>query len=159
MPPINPVELAERIINLLDSAKYSTSYKWATLDALVQVITENVQSDGRMPRSIHGKEVGTKVLEIYWRQSVPYDATTSGEDIFLKQSSIKQDIPAKIIQFRQNHHLMNRNDSVSKARKDFPIKFAALEQYVQDTVIRMPLPKLQKFGDGANAVEKRFIYE
>lgn len=159
MTPIDPVELAERIINLLDSAKYSTTYKWATLDAIVQVVTENVQPNGQVPPSIRGRAVGSKVLEIYWRQSVPFTATTGGQHVYLKQSANDLDIPGKIARFRQEHHLTNRNDSISLAQAAFPREFAALEKYVQETVIRMPLPKLQKFGNGANAIEERFIYD
>lgn len=159
MTPIDPVELAEKIINLLDSAKHSTTYKWATLDAIVQVVTENVQPDGQMPLSISGKAVGSKVLNAYWRQSIPFSATKEGLNLFLKQSTGPGDIPARIAKFRLDNDLTAVNDSLSIARIRHPQELAALAQLVQDTVIRMPLPKLQRFGDGANAVEKRFLYE
>ena len=159
MTPIDPVELAEKIINLLDSAKHSTTYKWATLDAIVQVVTENVQPDGQMPRSISGKAVGSKVLDVYWRQSIPFSATKEGLNLFLKQSTGPGDIPARIAKFRLDNDLTAVNDSLSIARIRHPQELAALAQLVQDTVIRMPLPKLQRFGDGASAVEKRFLYE
>ena len=159
MTPIDPVELAEKIINLLDSAKHSTTYKWATLDAIVQVVTENVQPDGKMPRSISGKAVGSKVLDVYWRQSIPFSATKEGLNLFLKQSTGPGDIPARIAKFRLDNDLTAVNDSLSIARIRHPQELAALAQLVQDTVIRMPLPKLQRFGDGASAVEKRFLYE
>ena len=159
MTPIDPVELAEKIINLLDSARHSTTYKWATLDAIVQVVTENVQPDGQMPRSISGKAVGSKVLDVYWRQSIPFSATKEGLNLFLKQSTGPGDIPARIAKFRLDNDLTAVNDSLSIARNRHPQELAALAQLVQDTVIRMPLPKLQRFGDGASAVEKRFLYE
>ena len=159
MTPIDPVELAEKIINLLDSAKHSTTYKWATLDAIVQVVTENVQPDGQMPRSISGKAVGSKVLDVYWRQSIPFSASKEGLNLFLKQSTGPGDIPARIAKFRLDNDLTAVNDSLSIARIRHPQELAALAQLVQDTVIRMPLPKLQRFGDGASAVEKRFLYE
>ena len=159
MTPIDPVELAEKIINLLDSAKHSTTYKWATLDAIVQVVTENVQPDGQMPRSISGKAVGSKVLDIYWRQSIPFSATKEGLNLFLKQSTGPGDIPARIAKFRLDNDLTAVNDSLSIARIRHPHELAELAQHVQKTVIRMPLPKLQRFGDGASAVEKRFLYE
>ena len=159
MTPIDPVELAEKIINLLDSAKHSTTYKWATLDAIVQVVTENVRPDGQMPRSISGKAVGSKVLDVYWRQSIPFSATKEGLNLFLKQSTGPGDIPARIAKFRLDNDLTAVNDSLTIARIRHPRELAALAQLVQDTVIRMPLPKLQRFGDGASAVEKRFLYE
>jgi hypothetical protein len=157
--PIDPVELAEKIINLLDLAKHSTTYKWATLDAIVQVVTENIQPDGQMPNSISAKAVGEKVLQIYWRQSIPFAATNDGLYLFLKQSTGPGDIPARIAKFRLDNGLTAVNDSLTVARVKHPQKVADLLQVVQDTVIRMPLPKLQRFGDGANAVEKRFLYE
>ena len=159
MTPIDPVELAEKIINLLDSARHSTTYKWATLDAIVQVVTENVRPDGQMPRSISGKAVGSKVLDVYWRQSIPFSATKEGLNLFLKQSTGPRDIPARIAKFRLDNDLTAVNDSLTIARIRHPQELAALAQLVQDTVIRMPLPKLQRFGDGASAVEKRFLYE
>ena len=156
MASIDPVELAEKIISLLDSASYATTYKWATLDAIVQVVTENVQPNGQLPQSISAKAVGTKVLESYWRQSVPFAATKDAQYRFLKQATGKGDIPSKIAQFRLKHHLTAANDSLSSARTKFAADFAALEKHTQDTVIGMPLPKLQRFGDGA---ELRFLYE
>ena len=159
MAPIDPVELAEKIISLLDSASYSTTYKWATLDAIMQVLTENVQPDGQLPHSISAKLVGTKVLESYWRQSIPFTANEDAQHRFLKQSSGPGDIPSKIAEFRLAHQLMAANDSLAAVRTKFTNDFAALEQSTQDTIIRMPLPKLQRFGDGATATEIRFLYE
>jgi hypothetical protein len=159
MAPIDPVELAEKIISLLDSASYTTTYKWATLDAIVQVLTENIQPDGQLPQSISAKAVGTKVLESYWRQSVPFSGTEDAKHRFLKQSSSDGDIPSKIAQFRLKHKLTAANDSLSSARTKFSSDFAALEQLAQDTIIRMPIPKLQRFGDGATTTELRFLYE
>jgi hypothetical protein len=159
MNHIDPVELAEKIINLLDSARHSTTYKWATLDAIVQVVTENVKTDGQMPNSISGKAVGRKVFDVYWRQSIPFSATKEGLNLFLKQSTGPGDIPARIAKFRLDNNLTAVNDSLSIARIKHPQELTSLEQLVQDTVIRMPLPKLQRFGDGANTVEKRFLYE
>ena len=57
---------AERILTLLDSTRYSTTYKLATLLAIIDVAAEVgvPQSDSRM--TISDREVGKRLLEMYW---------------------------------------------------------------------------------------------
>ncbi len=159
MTPIDPVELAEKIISLFSSSKHAATYKWATLDAIVQVLTESVQPNGQLPQSISARAVGTKVLEIYWRQSVPFTATEGARYHYLRQSTGKGDLPSKIAYFRLKYKLTAANDSITSARIKYFTEFAALERIAQETTIRMPLPKLQRFGTGATANESRFLYE
>ncbi len=159
MPPIDPVELAEKIIGLFSSSKHAATYKWATLDAIVQVLTESVQPNGQFPECVSARAVGTKVLEIYWRQSVPFTSTANAEHLYLRQSTLSGDIPSKISTFRLERQLTSVNDSINSARATYAADFAALERLTQETTIRMPLPKLQRFGIGTTAIESRFLYE
>lgn len=49
--------------------------------------------------------------------------------------------------------------SIQEARRRQPDSMAALERRVSTTVIRMPIPKLQRMASGAGLTEDRFLYD
>lgn len=156
MALITPVEVAEKIIALLDSARYSTTYKLATLDAIVQVVTQSTDPDGNAPSTISAKAVGTKVLEIYWRQSVPFCQDIRGTPRYLRQSSVA-DIPFLVAEYRSQKNLVAHNDSLASARQVDPDGLTSLEKKIQARVIAMPIPKLQNFSNG-KTMGDQFLY-
>lgn len=161
MQTIDPITLAEKVIGLLDSTKYVATYKWASLDAIIQLISESISDSGDAPVSIAAKKVGTRVMEIYWQQSVPFTFDLSGKPIFLSQSSTGKnlDIPQIISKYRTTKNLTAKNDSLDTQRQVDQIGVEALEQEIQARVIGQPLSKLQRFGNGSNSVEDRFLYD
>ena len=161
MQPIDPVTLAEKIIGLLDSSKYVATYKWAALDAIIQIASESVEDSGEAPSYISAKKVGTRVMEIYWRQAVPFTADETGKPIFLRQSNLGKnlDIPQIIAEYRKTMSLTAKNDSLDKARQLDPSGIGKLEREIQARVIGQPLSKLQRFGNGAKSSEDRFLFD
>jgi hypothetical protein len=148
---------AEKLLSLLDTGRYTATYKFATLTALIDVCTESVDDAGRTPPTISAKAVGSKVLELLWQHSLPYRAGDDGW-IFLRHSTQRNDLVEIITSTRRGLGLVNAGTTLDQARRHNDKAIAALERRVITTVIRMPLPKLQRFGGGTVA-EDRFIYD
>lgn len=137
---------------LLDSARFTASYKHAVLLAIIDLCIEGVDDGRQTPTHLSGKEVGRRVLEIYWRQARPLAGKR------LRQSTQRGDLVTKIEQFKRSHGI-TPTLPLAEARPRHPVAVKDLEKTVVTTVIRMPLAKLQRFGTGAGAAEDRFIYE
>ena len=142
----------ERLIALLDGGRFTATYKYAVLLALVDECRAGVDAAGRAPGVLSGKRVGRRVFELYWPQARPLG------DHRVRQSTRRNDVVAKI-EARKRELALSPGLPLAEARRRHPAAIAALERDVVTTVIRMPLPKLQRFGWGGQAVEHRFIYD
>jgi hypothetical protein len=151
------LRFAERLLSLIDSGRYSATYKFATLLAILDLAAENTDSNTGPPDVLHGREVAARVIELYWPQSAGYAATADSMKRTLSQSP-QNDIPAKLARWRRRHRLGDGATLTDAERAD-PKGWSNLVAELTATVIGMPLAKLQKFGDGRNAVEDRFIYD
>ena len=151
------IVFAEKLLSLLDTGRYTATYKFATLTALIDVCTESVDEAGRTPTSLSAKAVGRKVLELLWPHSRPYRAGENGW-IYLRHSTQPNDLVEHTSSVRRSLGLVNAGATLDQARHDHASAIDALERRVVTTGIRMPLPKLQRFGAGAVA-EDRFIYD
>lgn len=146
------LQFGERLIALLDGGRFTATYKFAVLIALVDRCLERVDSHGRPPDALSGKSVGQRVFELYWPQARPLGGRS------VRQSSQPGDVVSQIERFKETHRVPARSP-LARVRARHPQAVAELEQDVVVTVVRMPLSKLQRFGSGASAVEDRFIYE
>lgn len=152
------VSLGIRVIELLDEASYSTTYKMATLLGLIEVLQESSTADGKYPDSVSGTAVADKVFERYWRQSVPYPSAFGDQTDYLKQSP-QRDIPQIISAYRTKTGNIAKNATVEAARSKDPAGMAALEKDVRQRILKMPIPRLQKSGGKGNWVEERFLFD
>ena len=146
-----PFTFGEMVIALVDSGRKSATYKLATLLALIDVVTAKTRIDDPSPGIVSGREVGRRVIELYWPQTADYRGHP------LRQSA-QNDIPAKLARWRQIHGL-EPEASLEDARRAKPDEWLQLEADLVGIVIGMPLAKLQRFGDGRHAAEERFIYQ
>jgi hypothetical protein len=146
------IAFAEKLLALLDTGSFTTSYKYAVLLALLDATVECTGADGSAPEVLHGRELGLRVFELYWRQARPLSAAGP-----LRQSR-QRDVVVKIAELRQGLGLAEHT-TLDAARAAHPIEVRRLERDVVATVIRYPIPLLQQFGGSPRAVEDRFIYE
>jgi len=150
------LRFAERLLALLDVTRYSATYKLATLLALIDVTAEHTAPDGAAPATISARDVGRRVIELYWPQAVPYGAAPRGEPRVLSQAP-QNDIPAKLAAWRAARSLPP-GASTDDARAADADGWQQLEADLIAVVIGMPLAKLQRFGEGRRTSEDRFIY-
>lgn len=151
------LRFAERALALIETGRKSATYKLATLLALIDVVAESSDPVAGAPTMVSGRQVAHRVIELYWPQSAIYSTGLDGKPVALRQSP-HNDIPAKLHEWRQQHGLGSRA-SFESARRADPESWERLERELVITVLRMPLPKLQRFGEGRQLVEDRFIYD
>lgn len=151
--PDPTLAFAEKLLSLLDTGSFTTSYKYALLLAIFDVTLERTGFDGRPPRTLSGRELGRRVFELYWPQARPYS-----ERGVLRQSGNRGDLVGKIASLRRALNLPE-HASIEDARRADADSVNALEREVVGTVMRYPIPLLQKFGSGQRAVLDPFIYE
>jgi hypothetical protein len=146
VPGDDALRFAERLLALLDATRYSATYKLATLLALIDVAAERTRPDRSVPDRLSAKEVGRRVIELYWPQTVPYGVPAHEEPRVLSQAA-QNDIPSKLAAFRTAHSL-GPGASPEQACAADPDDWALLEAELIAIVIGMPLAKLQRFGEG-----------
>ncbi len=158
---ITATDLAHRLVALLDSASFDTTYKLATLEALIRVVSESVNTDGSAVGEFSARKISTRVLDRYWNQTANFSAQAARDVAVLRQRGGGQsgDLVSRIAAVRLELDMPSRADSLLKARKKAPNVIAKLEDFAWERVVDMPLPRLQKFGSGAKAVEDRFLYD
>ena len=151
------LEFAERLLALLESTKRSATYKFATVLAILDVATAHTDEWGLPPDTISAKEVGRRVVELYWPQTRPFAVGAMNQPPVLSQSP-QNDLPTKLAAWRVAHNLEPAATLEDAASRD-PTGWKDLERRLVAIVVGMPLAKLQRFGDGSQYVEDRFIYE
>ena len=145
------IAFGQRILALLDTGSFTASYKYAVLLALLDAVLEGTGNHGRQPTVLHGRDIGRRVLELYWPQARPFT-----DDGPLAQSRLR-DVVQKIGEFRVEYRVPE-HATIDRVRTQHPDAFAVLEREVVATVVRYPIPLLQKIGAGGRAVERPFIY-
>lgn len=154
----NSVALGIRVIELFDEASFSSTYKMATLLGLIEVLQESAAPDGSYPATIGGTSVADKVFERYWRQSVPYPSAFGQTSDYLKQSS-QRDIPQIISAYRKQSGNISKNATINAAELTDPLGMSKLRNEVRQRVLKMPIPRLQKYGNKNNWTEDRFLFD
>lgn len=156
-PSRTAIQLAERLIQLLDRGGFSSTYKYAVLVALMDLCLELTSATGLPPEMITTRQLAEKVIELYWLHCAPYDSVRS----VLRQSTGGDArtalIVRHILQFRKTiDPRQERSLSLAQARaKSAPGQYEGLVHEIEWTLIHMPLPRLQLVG----RQEDTFLYE
>lgn len=154
--PLDTVAFAERLLALLDEGRRSSTYKLAVLLALAELCFEKTNKYGEPPDMVTTAELARKVIEIYWRQSVKYPKTGNILDQNQGKSQERgQRLSAKIVREIANFRAKSPSLTLHEARLQRGASMDRLARSVEQTLIKMPLPKLQRL-DG---VEHAVVYE
>jgi 5-methylcytosine-specific restriction endonuclease McrA len=145
-----PIEVAERVIRLLQEGRYTATYKQAVLLALIDLCVEAGATGAEPLTALPTRAVAAKVISLYWPHTVEYDK--SGR-ILLQNNAGSADkkslgggLIASIADFRNRLASESRHSAVSFAQAHRHPGFAALLDEGTFTLIKMPLPKLQRVG-------------
>lgn len=145
---LGAIAFAEQCLSLLDEASYNTTYKFAVLLALMDLVVEKADKDGTLASTITTKQLAIKVIENYWHHVRAYPVLKSQP---LQGKSGQAEIISSIHKFRDATHF----GSLFDVRQNFSTQYHSLVNKVEKKLIEMPLPRLQYFGKQ----EHRFIYE
>ena len=66
------IGFAEKVLELLDEGRYTATYKYAVLLALLDVCLEQTQSSGARPEMVTTRQLADKIVELYWPHTVPF---------------------------------------------------------------------------------------
>jgi hypothetical protein len=96
------IGFAEKVLELLDEGRYTATYKYALLLALLDVCLEHTQSSGAAPEMVTTRQLADKIVELYWPHTVPFVGVVPAT--VLKQNTTGQaEIISAITRFRARH--------------------------------------------------------
>ncbi len=142
--PHAPLALAEHILELLDQGRFTATYKYAVLLALLDLCLENAARDGAAPDLLTTRQLAVKIVELYWPHTRPW-ATGA-----LRQSSGPGGGQAEIVAAIERFRAAAASDGstpLAEALARAPARYQRLLDFVEWKLIEMPLPRLQTIGD------------
>ncbi len=141
----------ERILQLLDEGRFTATYKYAVLLALIDLCLEQGSAVGGLS-SFTTQQLARKIVELYWPHTAPYPGQ-KGLQILIQNRGGQAEIVSAIRKFRERSDA-DPSEPLSRARLRDSRQFEKLVKLVEWKLVEMPLPRLQVIGE----VESRFLY-
>lgn len=66
------IVFSERLLELLDEGRYTTTYKFALMLVLIDLVLESTEVSGSPPLLLTTRQIAEKTIEIYWPHAVPF---------------------------------------------------------------------------------------
>lgn len=146
-----------RLLDLLDTGRRTSTYKYALLLAMVDSVAGHTTAAGMAPASVTVRDLAPRVISIYWQQTRPWGR--GGQplaDLPLRQNSGGQaEIVTRIAAFRAATMGDDSPVPFAQARNTFGHESERLIENVRWKLIQMPIPRLQR----AEGRVDPFIYE
>lgn len=136
---MDDVQFAENLLQLLNRGRFTTTYKYAVLLGLMDLCLESVTKSFSAPDFVTTRQLAEKVAALYWSHTQPYD-----QGVLRQNNSGETGILKYITDLRGAEAL-----TFFKAKHGRQAEFKRALDSIEDILIRMPLPKLQRF-DGKN---------
>jgi hypothetical protein len=136
---------------LLDKGRFTTTYKYAVLLALIDLCLEQGSAFGGAS-SFTTQQLAQKVVELYWPQTAPYPGQ-KGLHVLAQHHGGQAEIVSAIQKFRERS-AVDPSQPLSGARVQAPNQYSRLVKLVEWKLVEMPLPRLQVIGEG----QDRFLY-
>jgi hypothetical protein len=151
VPPPGPhvlVEFLRQLQRILSDGSFVATYKYALLHALADLaVTEGEDSGAELTLST--RQIAEQIIELYWRQALPFPALAVPEPVELRQNTGRQAAIVTVLRQAQLQH----GSSLARVRRSDA--WPGLVSEVDRVVRTMPLWKLQTVG-----VERlSFLYE
>ena len=148
------IGFAEKVLELLDEGRYTATYKYALLLALMDVCLERTQSSGAPPEMVTTRQLADKIVELYLASHRPVRRTwrrwrcsSKTQPARRRSSRPSRDSAARHASDPSVPHWESR----IRARE----AYERLVRFVEWKLIEMPLPRLQMMGQS----HRPFIYE
>ncbi len=138
------IKLAENIFQLLDRGGFVATYKYAVLLGLIDLCLEGTTRYGEAPDMVTTRQLATKVLELYWPQTRPFEGRGFEAAVLRQNTGAQAQIITEILRFKDG--LAIRESSLHQARTEQREAFESLLDSIEWTLILMPLPRLQNLG-------------
>lgn len=131
---------------ILQSGSFSSTYKFALIISLSRLAIEKGQDCGEV-LTLEYTDIAEKVIELYWKQAIPYSFNEQAQLILNQNNGKQAAIVNQIVLLRQSY------SSLGLLRRD-PVVWLKLLKHVAKTVKKMPVRYLQNI----NGQNFEFLY-
>jgi 5-methylcytosine-specific restriction endonuclease McrA len=149
----NAISFAERALNLLDQGSFTSTYKYAVLLAMMDVVLERTSKTGTPPSVITTRQLAEKVIEIYWPHTNQFPLNKKTGEL-LKQNTKGQAEIIRVIQHFRSNKTVGESAPLFAAKHADAKGYKKLVDKVEWKLIELPLPRLQRIGK----TRREFIY-
>jgi 5-methylcytosine-specific restriction endonuclease McrA len=147
--PEQQIHFLQQLQRLLNDGSFVATYKFALLHAIADLAVLHGDDSGGELR-LGTRTIAEEIIELYWRQALPFPASGSGTALVLKQNTGRQAaILVKILQAQESC-----GTSLVRYRRR-RTEWERLVREVDQVVREMPLWKLQTVGNERLS----FLYE
>lgn len=131
------LDFLRKLQRLFNEGQFTATYKFALLNALADLAVEGEDDvDGAMTLSL--ERIAEKLIELYWRHSLPYPIAEAPEDALLRQNTKGQAaVLTHLYNIRRQHNLHTL--AALRAHREWK----AIVRRTRETLLDMPLWKLQ----------------
>jgi hypothetical protein len=147
------IGFAEKVLELLDEGRYTATYKYAVLLALIDLCLEGTQASGAPPAMVTTRQLADKIVEPYGPHTVPF-ARAAAARILRQNTRGQAEIVSAILRFR-SRHAPDASAPRWHARLAAPAAYERLVRTVEWKLIEMPLPRLQRRFSSAPTASRR----
>lgn len=144
-----PIELAERVLEVLAEGSSSATYKSALFTAMLDLSIENTSTHGALPTTLTTRRLTAKVLERCWNHAVPH-----GRRGVLRQSGgpvSGRAEPVRRIETSRVTWAASGSDTLFRVKVDHRNEFARLLDFAEWKRFEMPIPRAQIPGRNKEA--------
>lgn len=152
IPPSDAEQLLflSRVQRLLDSGRFTATYKFALFLALAELAVERGDDSGAALR-LSLDDIASRFLSLYWRQATPFFTNDAGS--VLQQNTGHQ---AAIVTLVSNaYQTLGKHLGRAKHQPGW----SQVVSQARSIVVDQPLTKLQTIGNGKKAFVDRFLYD
>jgi hypothetical protein len=149
------IGFAERVMTVLRQGRFVSTYKYAVLLGLIDLVLEQTTKQGLPPTSVTTRQLAEKLIEIYWPHTSPF--ANNHEPAVLQQNAGAPGAQAALINLIAAFRTQSNAGPLAPyftAKYSAPAKYVSLLNKVEWKLIEMPLPKLQRIGNSL----RPFIY-
>jgi len=137
-----PTRFIEGILAILEEGRFTATYKFAVLLALIDLSIEYTTEKGFAPPMLTTTQIAEKVIELYW----PHARAFEGAHVLRQSTQGQAFILSRISAFQKRVGATGYSLFFEAKTRD-PKGFEKLIQKVEWKLIEMPLPRLQNLGD------------
>ncbi len=155
------VSLGVRLLDLVRTGARTTTYKPATLLALIDVLAARADAHGQVPDEVPLRDLGERVVALYWPQVREYDGLDR-KGVVLRQISDRHK-GSVILRAVRELYVEARQQGVrspGRAAVLLPHGYAATVTTVTANLARYPLERLQRPGGYREGQDyERLLYD
>jgi hypothetical protein len=96
------IGFAEKVLELLDEGRYTTTYKYALLLALIDVSIECQETSGAPPDQVTTRQLAEKIVEFSCPHTIPF-ARDASSTVLRQNTTGQAEIISAIMRFRGRH--------------------------------------------------------